>query len=66
MKVVVLAGGTSTERDVSFVSGKKVYEALKSKGHQVVLLDVYLGKEDTFEGKIVTHQIYNRTGVLLF
>lgn len=45
MKIVVLAGGTSTERDVSFVSGKKVYEALKSKGHQVILLDVYLGKE---------------------
>jgi len=46
MKIVVLAGGTSTERDVSFVSGKKVYEALKNKGHQVVLLDVYLGKEE--------------------
>ena len=46
MKIVVLAGGTSTERDVSFVSGKKVYEALKSKGHQVILLDVYLGKEE--------------------
>ncbi len=49
MKIVVLAGGTSTERDVSFVSGKKVYEALKSKGHQVILLDVYLGKEEIVE-----------------
>lgn len=46
MKIVVLAGGTSTERDVSFVSGKNVYEALKSKGHQVVLTDVYLGLEE--------------------
>lgn len=46
MKIVVLAGGTSTERDVSFASGKKVYEALKRKGHQVILLDVYLGKEE--------------------
>ncbi len=45
MKIVVLAGGISTERDVSFVSGKNVYEALKSKGHQVVLTDVYLGME---------------------
>lgn len=43
MKIVVLAGGTSTERDVSLVSGKNVYEALCKKGHQVVLLDVYLG-----------------------
>lgn len=49
MKIVVLAGGTSTERDVSFVSGKNVYEALKSKGHQVVLTDVYLGMEDVPE-----------------
>jgi len=46
MKIVVLAGGISTERDVSFVSGKNVYEALKSKGHQVVLADVYLGMEE--------------------
>jgi D-alanine-D-alanine ligase len=46
MKIVVLAGGISTERDVSFVSGKNVYEALKTKGHQVVLTDVYLGMEE--------------------
>ena len=49
MDIVVLAGGLSTERDVSFVSGKNVYEALKSKGHQVVLTDVYLGMEDVPE-----------------
>ena len=49
MKIVVLAGGISTERDVSFVSGKNVYEALKSKGHQVVLTDVYLGMEEVPE-----------------
>jgi len=46
MKIVVLAGGTSTERDVSFSSGKNVYEALKKKGHKVILLDVYLGYEN--------------------
>ena len=43
MKVVVLAGGTSTERDVSLSTGTMIYKALKSKGHQVVLLDVYMG-----------------------
>ncbi len=43
MKIVVLAGGNSTERDVSLVSGGMIYKALKSKGHQVVLIDVYLG-----------------------
>ena len=43
MKIVVLAGGISTERDVSLSSGKMIYEALKRKGHQTVLLDVFLG-----------------------
>jgi len=46
MNITVLAGGNSTERDVSLVSGKFVYEALRSKGHNVVLLDVYLGVDD--------------------
>lgn len=43
MKVVVLAGGISTEREVSIVSGSKVCEALREKGHQAILLDVYFG-----------------------
>ena len=43
MKIIVLAGGISTERDVSLVSGMGIYKALKSKGHQVMLLDVFLG-----------------------
>jgi len=45
MKIVVLAGGTSTERDVSLSSGSKIYKALKARGHQAILLDVYLGYE---------------------
>ena len=40
MKIVVLAGGISTERDVSLSSGRGVYNALKERGHQVILLDV--------------------------
>ncbi len=46
MKIVVLAGGTSTERDVSLVSGAKIYKALKENGHKALLLDVFLGLED--------------------
>lgn len=46
MNIVVLAGGTSTERDVSLITGTKVYEALKSKGHQVILVDVFMGLEE--------------------
>lgn len=48
MKIVVLAGGTSTEREVSLSSGGMIYRALKKNGHQAVLLDVYLG----YEGEI--------------
>ena len=43
MNIVVLAGGISTERDVSLCSGRKVYEALKRLGHNAILLDVFLG-----------------------
>lgn len=46
MKVAVLAGGTSTEREVSLMSGSMIYKALKEKGYEVVLVDVYLGIED--------------------
>ena len=50
MKVVVLAGGTSTERDVSLSSGSMIYRALKKNGHQAILLDVYLGYEGDVDG----------------
>ncbi|MBQ7919582.1 MAG: D-alanine--D-alanine ligase [Lachnospiraceae bacterium] len=46
MKITVLAGGISTERDVSLVTGSMIYKALKEAGHQVALIDVYLGVED--------------------
>ncbi len=50
MRVVVLAGGTSTERDVSLSTGSMIYKALKKNGHQVILLDVYLGYEGDVDG----------------
>ncbi len=43
MNIVVLAGGLSTERDVSFKSGDQVAAALRRKGHKVLLLDVFMG-----------------------
>ena len=53
MKIVVLAGGISPERDVSLSSGSLIYRELKERGHQVVLLDVFLGyageEENIFE-----------------
>ena len=45
MNIVVLAGGLSTERDVSITSGTMVAGALRKCGHRVVLLDVFMGFE---------------------
>ena len=42
MDIVVLAGGLSTERDVSFVTGNMVSKALRKNGHRVILLDVFM------------------------
>ncbi|HEY8464992.1 MAG TPA: D-alanine--D-alanine ligase [Bacillota bacterium] len=39
MKVAVLSGGKSSEREVSLWSGEQVVEALLTKGHQVINLD---------------------------
>ena len=49
MKIVVLAGGLSPERNVSLSSGTMIAEALRSLGHQAALVDMYLGLED-FDG----------------
>ena len=43
MKIVVLAGGLSDERNVSLSSGCKVCAALRQRGHQAALVDMYLG-----------------------
>jgi len=43
MKIVVLAGGLSTERDVSLASGAGICRTLRERGHEAFLLDVYLG-----------------------
>ena len=43
MDIIVLAGGLSTERDVSFKTGSMVASALKENGHRVILLDVFMG-----------------------
>ena len=53
MDIVVLAGGLSTERDVSFKTGSMVAAALKENGHRVILLDVFMGysdKEENLDG----------------
>ena len=46
MKIAVLAGGSSEERAISIVSGTEVANALKSKGHDVFLIDMFYGCTD--------------------
>ena len=43
MKVIVLMGGTSSERDVSLASGIRITAALRSKGHEVTAVDTAVG-----------------------
>ena len=46
MNIVVLSGGLSSERDVSFKSGTMVAKALRTKGHKALVLDVFMGYSD--------------------
>ena len=43
MKIVVLCGGFSRERDVSASTGTGVARALRMRGHRVALVDPFLG-----------------------
>lgn len=46
MKIVVLAGGLSPERNVSRSTGAKVCQALRERGHRAALVDLFFGLED--------------------
>lgn len=43
MKIVVLTGGTSSERDVALASGIQITGALRERGHQVDVVDLATG-----------------------
>ena len=49
MKIVVLCGGISTERDVSITSGTMVAKALRERGHKVVLVDSFFGYTEPYD-----------------
>ena len=48
MKIAVLCGGLSNERDVSVSTGTGAARALRANGHQVVLMDLFLGYDRPF------------------
>ena len=45
MKIVVLGGGISTERNVSLVTATSVCKALRALGHKAIFVDMFLGME---------------------
>lgn len=51
MKILVLAGGLSPERNVSLSSGAMVSEALRKRGHQVAMMDLFYGLDGAVSGK---------------
>lgn len=43
MKIIILAGGMSPERDVSLSSASQIAKALINKGHEICVIDLYYG-----------------------
>ncbi len=43
MRITVLMGGTSAERDVSIASGLRIVQALRTRGHEVAAFDTARG-----------------------
>jgi D-alanine-D-alanine ligase len=43
LKIAILLGGTSAERDVSLVSGQEIAKALSERGHKVLAIDCAFG-----------------------
>jgi len=53
MKITVLLGGTSAERDVSLASGLRIARALRELGHDVTSLDPARGVIDESEERVM-------------
>lgn len=49
MKIIVLTGGVSSERNVSLASGKGITEALREAGHKVNVIDPIYGTQQPAE-----------------
>ncbi len=43
MRILVLTGGSSAERDVAIASARQVVAALRSRGHAVTVADTTVG-----------------------
>jgi D-alanine-D-alanine ligase len=58
MKIAVLFGGTSEERDVSIASAAQVIPVLRSLGHEVIAVDTAVGRlEGAAERKLLDSRV---------
>lgn len=70
LKIIVLAGGKSSEREVSMTSGSKIANALISKGYKVLLVDLltgipeYRNFDDAYENYKTAHYTYDVSEVI--
>lgn len=60
MKITVMLGGTSAERDVSLSSGGRIVQALRGKGHVVTPLDPAAGVLTEAQLAQLTHDAMKR------
>lgn len=67
-KVAVVMGGLSSEREISFQSGKGVAQALKQKGYTVLEIDLtnniasFVQQLNTFKPDVVFNALHGRYG----
>ncbi len=54
-KVAVLYGGSSSEREISLITGKAVFESLQSKGLKVILVDTIDPFIEVLKAEKVSH-----------
>ncbi len=57
MKIALLAGGLSAEREVSLTSGKSILKGLRENGHTVKVIDPIYGAENAAEDFIFRDKI---------
>jgi D-alanine-D-alanine ligase len=57
LKIVLLCGGISPERDISLASGKNVAHALRSKNYEVCVIDPAYGSDQPGEETIFSFSI---------
>jgi D-alanine-D-alanine ligase len=57
MNIALIAGGISSEREVSLTSSKAILKALQENGHNVKVIDPIFGAEDVSEDIIFKNQV---------